>query len=71
MVPRINFTELSEATSNFSTYISIELGKIGMMYKVVLPNGSPLQLSGYMVDNHLRRSSFQSYWLLVHWNTIT
>ena len=41
MVPRMNFTKLSEATSNFSTNNSVELGKIGMMYKAVLPNGSP------------------------------
>ena len=41
MVPRMNFTNLSEATSNFSTNNSVELGKIGMMYKAVLPNGSP------------------------------
>ena len=38
----MNFTELSEATSNFSKDNAIGLGKIGMMYKAVLPNGSQL-----------------------------
>ena len=42
MVTRMNFTELSEATSNFSKDNAIGLGKIGMMYKAVLPNGSQL-----------------------------
>ena len=42
MVSRMNFIEFSEATSNFSTNNAIGLGKIGMMYKAVLPNGSPL-----------------------------
>ncbi len=42
MVTRMNFTELSEATSNFSKDNAIGLGKIGMMYKAVLPNGSLL-----------------------------
>uniref|UniRef100_A0A2N9I9W7 Integrase catalytic domain-containing protein n=1 Tax=Fagus sylvatica TaxID=28930 RepID=A0A2N9I9W7_FAGSY len=42
MVTRMNFTELSEATSNFSKGNAIGLGKIGMMYKAVLPNGSQL-----------------------------
>uniref|UniRef100_A0A2N9F719 Tyrosine-protein kinase catalytic domain-containing protein n=1 Tax=Fagus sylvatica TaxID=28930 RepID=A0A2N9F719_FAGSY len=42
MVTRMNFTELCEATSNFSKGNAIGLGKIGMMYKAVLPNGSQL-----------------------------
>uniref|UniRef100_A0A2N9FZ04 Protein kinase domain-containing protein n=1 Tax=Fagus sylvatica TaxID=28930 RepID=A0A2N9FZ04_FAGSY len=42
MVTRMNFTELSEATSNFSKDNAIGLGKIGLMYKAVLPNGSLL-----------------------------
>ncbi|XP_050257706.1 probable inactive receptor kinase At1g27190 [Quercus robur] len=41
MVPRMNFTEFSQATSNFSTNNAIGLGKIAMMYKTVLPDGSP------------------------------
>ena len=42
MVTKMNFTQLSEATNNFSTDNAIGLGKIGVMYKAVLPNGSPL-----------------------------
>ena len=37
----MNFTELSEATNNFSTDNAIGLGKMGVMYKAVLPNVSP------------------------------
>ncbi|XP_030940997.1 probably inactive leucine-rich repeat receptor-like protein kinase At5g48380 [Quercus lobata] len=42
MVTKMNFTELSEATNNFSPDNAIGLGKMGVMYKAVLPNGSPL-----------------------------
>ncbi|XP_050258432.1 probably inactive leucine-rich repeat receptor-like protein kinase At5g48380 [Quercus robur] len=42
MVTKMNFMELSEATNNFSTDNAIGLGKMGVMYKAVLPNGSPL-----------------------------
>ncbi|KAL4631878.1 hypothetical protein ACB092_04G009900 [Castanea dentata] len=42
MVTKMNFQELSEATNNFSTDNAIGLGKMGVMYKAVLPNGSPL-----------------------------
>ena len=42
MVTKMNFTELSEAPNNFSTDNAIGLGKMGVMYKAVLPNGSPL-----------------------------
>uniref|UniRef100_A0A7N2MSP2 Protein kinase domain-containing protein n=2 Tax=Quercus lobata TaxID=97700 RepID=A0A7N2MSP2_QUELO len=38
MVTKMSFTKISEVTGNFSTNIVIGLGKIGMMYKVVLPN---------------------------------
>ena len=38
MVTKMSFTEISEATGNFNTSIVMELGKIGMMYKAVLPN---------------------------------
>ena len=38
----MNFTELREATNNFCTNNVIGLGKIGVMYKAILPNGSPL-----------------------------
>ena len=38
----MNFTELKEATNNFCTNNVIGLGKIGVMYKAMLPNGSPL-----------------------------
>nr|POE98445.1 putative inactive leucine-rich repeat receptor-like protein kinase [Quercus suber] len=44
MVTKMNFMELSEATNNFSTDNTIGLGKMGVMYKAVLPNGSPLAL---------------------------
>ncbi|KAM4113605.1 hypothetical protein ACJW30_04G008400 [Castanea mollissima] len=42
MVTKMNFMELSEATNNFSTVNTIGVGKMGVMYKAVLPNGSPL-----------------------------
>ncbi|KAM4113609.1 hypothetical protein ACJW30_04G008800 [Castanea mollissima] len=42
MVIRMNFTELKEATNNFCTNNAIGLGKIGVMYKAMLPNGSIL-----------------------------
>ncbi|XP_023921873.2 probably inactive leucine-rich repeat receptor-like protein kinase At5g48380 [Quercus suber] len=42
MVIRMNFTELKEATNNFCTNNAIGLGKIGVMYKAMLPNGSHL-----------------------------
>ncbi|KAM4105643.1 hypothetical protein ACB094_04G007300 [Castanea mollissima] len=42
MVTKMNFMELSEATNNFSTDNTIGVGKMGVMYKAVLPNGSPL-----------------------------
>ncbi|KAM4105677.1 hypothetical protein ACB094_04G010000 [Castanea mollissima] len=42
MVTKMNFQELSEATNNFSSDNAIGLGKMGVMYKAVLPNGSPL-----------------------------
>ena len=41
-VTRVNFTELSEASNNFSPDNAIGLGKIGVMYKAMLPNGSLL-----------------------------
>ena len=44
MVIRMNFTELKEATNNFCTNNAIGLGKIGVMYKAMLPNGSPLAI---------------------------
>nr|XP_023926076.1 probably inactive leucine-rich repeat receptor-like protein kinase At5g48380 [Quercus suber] len=40
----MSFTEISEATGNFNTNIVIGFGKIGMMYKVVLPNCWPLAI---------------------------
>ena len=40
----MNFTELSKATNNFSPDNAIGLGKMGVMYKAVLPNGSPLAI---------------------------
>ncbi len=42
MVTRMSLTELSEATDNFSIHNVIGLGKIGTMYKAVLPNCWPL-----------------------------
>ncbi|KAK7833227.1 putativeinactive leucine-rich repeat receptor-like protein kinase [Quercus suber] len=39
-VTRVNFTELNEASNNFSTDNTIGPGKIGVMYKAMLPNGS-------------------------------
>ncbi|XP_050258188.1 probably inactive leucine-rich repeat receptor-like protein kinase At5g48380 [Quercus robur] len=41
-VIRVNFTELSEASNNFSPDNAIGPGKIGVMYKAMLPNGSLL-----------------------------
>ncbi|KAM4105674.1 hypothetical protein ACB094_04G009700 [Castanea mollissima] len=41
-VTRMNFTELSEASNNFSTDNAIGPGKIGVTYKATLPNGSLL-----------------------------
>ena len=41
-VTRVSFAELKEATGNFNAHNSIGLGKIGIMYKAVLPIGSPL-----------------------------
>ena len=41
-VTRVSFSELKEATGNFNTHNSNGLGKIGIMYKAMLPNGSPL-----------------------------
>ncbi|XP_030937990.1 probably inactive leucine-rich repeat receptor-like protein kinase At5g48380 isoform X1 [Quercus lobata] len=38
MVTRMSFTEISEATGYFNTNNVIGMGKIGMMYKAVLPN---------------------------------
>ena len=42
MVTRMSFIEISEAIGNFNTNNVIGMGKIGMMYKVVLPNCWPL-----------------------------
>nr|POE98654.1 putative inactive leucine-rich repeat receptor-like protein kinase [Quercus suber] len=44
MITKMSFTEISEATGNFNTNIVIGFGKIGMMYKVVLPNCWPLAI---------------------------
>ena len=41
-VTRVSFAELKEATGNFSRHNYIGLGKIGIMYKAMLPNGYPL-----------------------------
>ena len=41
-VTRVNFTELSEASNNFSPDNAIGSGKIGVMYKAMLSNGSLL-----------------------------
>ena len=41
MVTRMSLIELHEATGNFNTGNIIGLGKFGMMYKGVLPNGWP------------------------------
>ena len=38
-VTRVCLAELKEATGNFNTHNFIGLGKIGIMYKTVLPNG--------------------------------
>ena len=38
MVTRMSFTEISEATGYFNTKNVIGMGKIGMMYKAVIPN---------------------------------
>ncbi|XP_075662561.1 probably inactive leucine-rich repeat receptor-like protein kinase At5g48380 [Castanea sativa] len=43
-VTRLNFTELSEASNNFSPNNAIGPGKIGVMYKGMLPNGSLLAI---------------------------
>uniref|UniRef100_A0A7N2MUL3 Protein kinase domain-containing protein n=1 Tax=Quercus lobata TaxID=97700 RepID=A0A7N2MUL3_QUELO len=41
-VTRESFVELKEATGNFSRHNYIGLGKIGITYKAMLPNGCPL-----------------------------
>ena len=41
-VTRVSFAELKEATSNFSRHNYVGLGKTGIMYRAVLPNGYPL-----------------------------
>ncbi|XP_050255512.1 probably inactive leucine-rich repeat receptor-like protein kinase At5g48380 [Quercus robur] len=41
MVTKMSLTELHEATGNFNTSNIIGLGKFGMMYKGMLPNGRP------------------------------
>ncbi|KAM4105670.1 hypothetical protein ACB094_04G009400 [Castanea mollissima] len=41
-VIRVSFAELKEAAGNFSGHNYIGLGKIGIMYKAVLPNGYPI-----------------------------
>ena len=38
MVTRMSFIDISEATSYFKTNNVIGMGKIGMMYKAVIPN---------------------------------
>ena len=43
-VTRVSFAKLKEATGNFNTHNSIGLGKVGIMYKAVLPNGYPLAI---------------------------
>ncbi|KAI3470006.1 hypothetical protein Pfo_026669 [Paulownia fortunei] len=43
-VTRINFTELSKATSNFSLDNIIGFGKAGILYKAFLPNGCSLSI---------------------------
>nr|POE56163.1 putative inactive leucine-rich repeat receptor-like protein kinase [Quercus suber] len=47
MITRMSFTELREATGNFNTHNFIGLGKIGIMYKAVLPNGWPLAVKRF------------------------
>nr|POE98447.1 putative inactive leucine-rich repeat receptor-like protein kinase [Quercus suber] len=41
-VIRMSFTEISQATGNFNIHKVIGLGKIGMMYKAMIPNCWPL-----------------------------
>ncbi|KAM3750017.1 hypothetical protein ACB098_04G005600 [Castanea mollissima] len=43
----MSFTELREATGNFNTHNFIRLGKIGIMYKAVLPNGWPIAVKRF------------------------
>ncbi|GMY32965.1 probably inactive leucine-rich repeat receptor-like protein kinase At5g48380 [Fagus crenata] len=47
MVTRMSLTELSEATGFFSTHNLIGSGKIGTMYKAVLPNYWPLAVKRF------------------------
>ena len=46
MVTRMSFTEISEATGYFNTKNVIGMGKIGMMYKAVIPNCWSLAIRG-------------------------
>ena len=43
-VIRMSFIEISQATGNFNTHNVIGLGKIGMMYKAMIPNCWPLAI---------------------------
>ena len=51
MVTRISFTELSKATDNFNEKNIIGQGKMGTMYKAMLPNGWLLAIKRF--DNSL------------------
>ncbi|KAK7842052.1 putativeinactive leucine-rich repeat receptor-like protein kinase [Quercus suber] len=64
MVTKMNFMELSEATNNFSTDNTIGLGKMGVMYKAVLPNGSPLAVKRLLGCQSFEKTSYVNYW---HW----
>ena len=65
IVTRMSFTEISEVTGFFNKNNVIGMGKIGMMYKAVLPNCWPLvvkRLNNY----HMRHNSYMSYQLWVY-----
>ncbi|KAI8032606.1 putative leucine-rich repeat receptor-like protein kinase [Camellia lanceoleosa] len=59
LVTRISFTELVNATDNFSEDNIIELGKTGMMYKAVFPNGSFLAIKR-LFDSQFSEGHFMS-----------
>ena len=57
MVTRMSLTELHEAIGNFNTGNIIGLGKFGMMYKGVLPNGWPHTIKRFYDSQSFERQS--------------
>ena len=67
MVTRMSFTEISEATGYFNTKNVIGMGKIGMMYKAVIPNCWSLAVKRLNnCQSYVRHNSYISYQLWVY-----